>query len=147
MRCTALALAAATLIAAPATAQVADFTELPINGFYCDREGAAPNCGKMITRIEEDNRKAWKGDYQGQRNVAFCLSDGCEGLLLPNRSLACAWRIIIIGSGTPRVDSTDIANLKQDCGHLDAAQRSAAQAQASAIFRAVYKREFGPVSW
>lgn len=143
----ALALAVLLATSALASAQVAEFSELPLNGFYCPDPAKNPSCGKMVNRLEADNRKAWQGDYQAQRNVAFCLSDGCGGMVVQNRSLGCAWRMIIIGSGSPKVDSTDTGNLKVYCGGLDAAERSAAQAQAAAIFRAVYKREIGPVAW
>lgn len=143
----AMSLAVLILTTAPAPAQIAEFSELPFNGFYCSDPAGNPNCVKMVDQLGADNRKAWKGDYQAQRNVAFCLSDGCDGMLIPNRSLGCAWRIIIIGSGSPKVDSTDTGNLKVYCSRLDAAERSAAQAQAAAIFRAVYKREIGPVAW
>lgn len=143
-----LLLAAAFSFAAPTSwAQAVEFAELPLNGLYCAGADEAPSCKKMISRLEEDYRKAWKGDYQGQRNVAYCLSDGCGNMVLPNRSLGCAWRIVIIGSGSPRVDSTDIGNLKVYCGRLDAAERSAAQAQAATLFRTIYGREIGPVAW
>ncbi|CAA0087591.1 Uncharacterised protein [Starkeya nomas] len=140
-------LAAVGLTASASLAQPAEVVELPLNGFYCAGADEATSCKKMISRLEADNRKAWKGDYQGQRNVAFCLSDGCGNMVLPNRSLGCAWRIVIIASGSPKVDTTDIGNLKVYCGKLDAAERSAAQAQAATLFRTIYKREIGPVAW
>lgn len=139
-------LAAFGLATSASRAQTAEVVELPLNAFYCGADETT-SCKKMIARLEADNRKAWKGDYQGQRNVAFCFSDGCNNMVLPNRSLGCAWRIVIIASGSPKVDSTDIGNLKVYCGKLDAAERSAAQAQAATLFRTIYKREIGPVAW
>jgi hypothetical protein len=137
------------ILVIPTHSQTVTFTELPISALYCASraEDDLALCQHNVQRMETDNKKAWHGDYQGQRNVAYCLGYGCDGLVFINKSLGCAWRIIIIGSGSPRVDNTDISNIKLDCGRLNAAENSAAHAQAEAIFRAVYGRELPPVFW
>lgn len=80
---------------------------------------------------------ATKGDYQGQRNVSFCLSVGCDGAIIVNKVLACAWRIVIIESGHLKMDDTDTANYNLYCGpqYLDEAGLTAARAQARQIMK------------
>lgn len=76
---------------------------------------------------------AHRGDYQGQRNVAFCLETGCHGAVRPNPTLACAWRTVILLSGSPRVDGTDRSNHRLACGRLDRLDIATAEAQAKRI--------------
>ncbi|MFT0861660.1 hypothetical protein [Ancylobacter sp. G4_0304] len=129
------------------SSQALAFEELPINFMYCSDTSEKADCKKNVQRMEDDNKRAWKGDYAGQRNVAYCLSSGCGGLVIQNKALGCAWRIVIIGSGSPKVDAGDISNIKYECGRLDAAEASAAKAQAATIYRTVFKRELPAVAW
>lgn len=87
---------------------------------------------------------AYSGVYQAQRNVAFCLSSGCEGAFVRTPLLGCAWRFVIVASGNVEVDASDVSNMKSDCGpnRLGAVERSVARAQAETLFRLVYKRPF-----
>ncbi|MDL2400708.1 hypothetical protein [Rhizobium mayense] len=88
-------------------------------------------------------RDSWKteyadaiaGKYQGQRNVAFCLSTGCDNAIQPDKILGCAWQIVIAKSGHLERDGTDAANLKHFCGsdYIDQARRQAADAQAKTM--------------
>ncbi|MCJ2050864.1 hypothetical protein [Methylobacterium sp. J-070] len=80
---------------------------------------------------------AYRGDYQAQRNVAFCLQDGCGGGIRRNPALACAWRQVILGSGSNRVDGSDESNARLACAGLDAAQSEIARAQAARIRRGI----------
>lgn len=77
------------------------------------------------------------GQYQGQRNVAFCLSDGCSGAIRVNKILGCAWRFVILESGHFSIDTTDTSNLQYYCGqeHIDKAGLMAAEAQAKRILK------------
>jgi hypothetical protein len=85
--------------------------------------------------------KAMRGDYQGQRNVAFMLSGrGEAGAVIPNKITGCAWRMLIIASGSPKVDSTDTSNLKLDCGRLGDVEREAAAAQAQTLSKRIGRR-------
>lgn len=84
--------------------------------------------------------RAWKGDYQGQRNVAFFLGRDSDGAVKPNPTLACAWRIVIIASGSPKIDNTDTANLRIDCNKLDPLEKEVATRQAQNIQRNIRRR-------
>lgn len=77
--------------------------------------------------------RAYKGDYQGQRNVAFCLYDGCDGSVMQNKPLSCAWRMVILLSGSNQVDATDQNSFRLACGKLDTAEMITAKAQAERL--------------
>ena len=105
-------------------------------------------CEYETFTMRRDIPNAYAGDYQAQRNVSFCLVTGCDGFIVQNVLLGCAWRVVIIASGNPKVDQTDIGFLSVYCSKpLDALQRSAANAQAQALFRDVYKREMPHIAW
>ncbi|GJD93405.1 hypothetical protein [Methylobacterium iners] len=90
-------------------------------------------CQVSRQQFREQFPKAYRGDYQSQRNVAFCLRNGCDGSVSNNPTLACAWRMVILLSGSSRVDGTDQGAFKIDCGRLDAAAMETAKAQATVI--------------
>ncbi|MCO5083351.1 MAG: hypothetical protein M9955_17055 [Rhizobiaceae bacterium] len=89
---------------------------------------------------------AYKGNYQAQRNVSYCLWDGCQGAIQPAKTLGCAWRIVIAASGSAKVDDTDLMNLRSCAGQLDPAEFAIARAQAGQLFRVVYDRDL-PAEW
>src|SRR3546814_445186 len=53
--------------------------------------------------------EALKGDYQAQRNLSYWLSGG-GGVPPINPILGCAWRIVILNSGSLSVDQSDSFN-------------------------------------
>lgn len=65
--------------------------------------------------LREQWPQALAGHYPSQRNVAFCLSNGCYGAVRVDRVLACAWRIVILGSGVPQIEDSDRANYSAAC--------------------------------
>lgn len=89
---------------------------------------------------------AYEGNYQAQRNVSYCLWDGCQGAIVPVKTLGCAWRIVILASGSPKADDTDMMNLRACAGALDPAQFSVTRAQAARLFETVYDRPL-PAEW
>lgn len=91
--------------------------------------------------FEQVQSKAMAGDYQAQRNVAFGYTSLPYKGQDKNPMLGCAWRLVIIKSGSPRVDQTDINNVRTYCGELDELQRSAAIEQARRLYRQIYRRE------
>lgn len=98
-------------------------------------------CEANILEFEKkDWPRAWGGDYQGQRNVAYCLAEGCMDAVPINKVLACAWRQVIQMSGDIQVGQGDLKNLEIHCFSLDGDSRAAARAQAESIFRTIYKR-------
>lgn len=59
-------------------------------------------------------KKAFEGDYQAQRNLAFYLTTGAEGHQM-NQVEGCAWRIVILKSNHPQIDASDKTNKEFDC--------------------------------
>jgi hypothetical protein len=85
--------------------------------------------------------KAYQKDYQGQRNVSFCLADGCDGAVQKNRPLGCAWRLVIITSGSQRVESTDTGFFDAYCkGKLSNVEMVQMRSQAGELFKKIYNR-------
>jgi hypothetical protein len=80
---------------------------------------------------------AYQGDYQSQRNVAYCLTFGCEAFR-PALVLGCAWRVVIQASGSVEVDDSDTLNLRDCLGRIDTLQVATAKAQAGRLFKAIY---------
>jgi hypothetical protein len=73
------------------------------------------------------------GDYQAQRNLAYQLS-GDAGSVPVNQILSCAWRIVIVESGSPSVDLSDTGNLEHYCTRkLGSVEQRAAAAQAKQL--------------
>lgn len=91
------------------------------------------SCKADRQQFAKEYQEAYKGNYQAQRNAAYCLSTGCDGAVRQNKILGCAWRIVIVTSGSPKVDSSDTANLKHNCGQLSEVEFIAAKTQASNI--------------
>lgn len=87
-------------------------------------------CLASATTFRELYKKAHQGNYHAQRDVAYMLSEGRSGVVR-DQVAACAWRLVIIVSGSPSVDVIDQGNVKVDCGRLSPAEM--AQARASAV--------------
>ena len=81
------------------------------------------------------------GDYQAQRNVAFCLATGCGKAAIVDRVRGCAMRHVIIGAAHPEADASDAANLVQDCGSLSTEDRMKARQVSRSLFKEIYRRE------
>src|SRR5262249_32917649 len=77
--------------------------------------------------------KALTGDNDAQRQLAQTYRTGPG----PAPALACAWRIVIGGSGHPAVTQQDVENRKRDCESLDPAQQRAATTEAKALFQRI----------
>jgi hypothetical protein len=95
------------------------------------------HCESQQRRLDEDYSAALRGDYQAMRNVGFCLLDGCGGAVLPNPIAGCAWRMVIVASGDPRVNDVDVNNVRFACARLDVVGREAAAAQARRLARSM----------
>lgn len=91
------------------------------------------------SQFDQITAKALAGDYQAQRNLAFGYSSSPYDGQEKNPMLACAWRLVILNSGSPKVDDTDVSNKQLYCGRLNADQLSAATAQARNLYRTVYR--------
>jgi hypothetical protein len=94
--------------------------------------------------LETYRRKAMARDYDAQRHTAVCLRTArCVGSPLPNAVEACAWRMVILGSGLCEVDASDVANYQHQCQSLIVdGERAVALKKTEELFRDIYKREF-----
>lgn len=98
-------------------------------------------CTAEQGRFVEQYRRSLNRDYQSQRSVASCLISGCDGAVIVNRSLGCAWRLVILASESPYIDLTDESNRRYDCARLDGPGETAlARRQAEALLRLIYDR-------
>lgn len=110
---------------------------------YCpadDRE-----CRQYQAGVIVDADFAYRGDYYAQRNFADCLASGC-GLIDRQPTLSCAWRTVILASGSPLVSGSDITAREECLAQLGELERATAKSQAGRLFRAVYQEEL-PSEW
>lgn len=99
---------------------------------------AAPlMCAQSFSEFEKLEKGAMAGRYQDQRNLAYWLSSGYNNALPQNPVLACAWRLVILESGSRSVDATDVSNKqflcdrRLDADGMRAATHSPSQAAAA----------------
>ncbi len=109
----------------------------------CATSDDPKHCQLMKDSWERDYNGAITGDYQGQRNVAYCLSTGCKetygNSLRTNPVLGCAWRVVIVNSGHLDADKLDGDAMKLYCGpqYLDDVGRTMADAQARTLLQMI----------
>jgi len=92
------------------------------------------------TMAHDLEQRARGGNLDAQRELADCLTKGCEGVQ-PDRTLACAWRIVIVAGGMPGVTATDVESRRLACDNLASAEQSRASARARSIFKQLHGRE------
>ncbi len=71
-------------------------------------------CRHGLKTVREQLPQAREGNYQAMRNIAFCLIDGCDGAVKPDRAGGCGWRRAIMqvhGGPGGRAERSDEANL------------------------------------
>jgi len=96
-------------------------------------------CMSEQVRFVEIYRKSLNKDYYGQRSVASCLVSGCDGAVTIDKRRACAWRMLIVSSGSPYVDTSDRSNYRLDCsGMTTDADRAAVHSMAGDLMMRVY---------
>lgn len=84
---------------------------------------------------------AMQGDYQAQRNLAYgYASDWPAKNQASNPILGCAWYEVILNSGNPKVNPSDISNVEVYCGKLGELSVLAATAQARKLYTNIYKK-------
>ncbi|ACM27467.1 hypothetical protein G6M87_15180 [Rhizobium rhizogenes] len=107
----------------------------------CSQSADPGACRHTRDSWKTDYGNAIEGKYQGQRNVAICLSTGCDKAIQPDKILGCAWRIVIAKSGHAKVDTVDAANLKRFCGqdYITQAERRVAETQARSMVMMIGK--------
>jgi hypothetical protein len=99
-------------------------------------------------QVGRENIRLWyraslEGDTSAQRWMAKCYTDGCNGTLQKNRLLACAWRQVIVRTGTLRterkalaseVNDADLASQARACDGLSSPEAKAAESQFSWLY-------------
>lgn len=101
----------------------------PITGSCSDTMCAT----SQVQFAEADWPAAWQGDYDAQRNVAFCLITGCDGAVLIDKSTGCAWRSVILELNSDSARDLDAASIEAECGDLSPVQLDLATRKAKAI--------------
>ncbi|MBF8179662.1 hypothetical protein [Herminiimonas contaminans] len=93
-----------------------------------------------LAQSQKDLEKpAMRGDYQAQRNLAYSFVAPMKGENL-NPVAGCAWYLVILKSGSPRVDVTDTNNATLYCDRLSQTEKIAAHGKADELVRRIYKR-------
>lgn len=126
------ALALLSLVAPAAEADDAD-----IHLDLCAGKPEPALCEAARAEFRHAFADAMGGGYQGQRNVAYMLETGDHGGIRRNPVLACAWRMVILRSGSPRIDRSDLGNLRFTCGRLDPVESATAEAQAKRLLTTI----------
>ncbi|WP_287601210.1 hypothetical protein [Thiothrix sp.] len=102
----------------------------------------AEKAADLKTQLADLETKARKKDYKAQRNLAYMLGGG---QLVGHREAtdeqkisACAWRLVIIKSGSEEVNAGDEENFAMDCNKLADPQKDKAADEAVKILKDVY---------
>lgn len=101
-------------------------------------EGGDVICKRNQANLIVDLKFAYLGVYHAQRNLAYCLSVGCQNSVAKMPTLGCAWRIVILAAGTSSIDGSDLSNYRSCLDSLDDVERATMQHQAAALFRLIY---------
>lgn len=117
---------------------VAEPTEVSAMLNDCSSTSHAGLCDVTKKGFLSDWRDAQKGNYQAQRNVAICLTTGCDGAVIVNAIAGCSWRMIIQASDAS-LEPTERMSFKDAC-NLSKTDRRAALAQAEALFQKIYAK-------
>jgi hypothetical protein len=117
------------------------FVSLPILTSLLPRLRFEPTRAQREWWADELER-ALAGDYQSQRNVAWCRYDGCDGVEPIDDVASCVWRMVIAAAGHPQADASDVANVDLYCRRaLNPADLADARLQAGTLFRKIYGRD------
>jgi hypothetical protein len=106
----------------------------------CIQPDTLADCEKGTKALYSLYKKAYRGDYQARRNLAYSLQIGS----FPARKdpvAACTWRLIIIASGSTKVDDSDFANMNLICGRLSQPDLGQAKAEAVTLTRRMVMKE------
>lgn len=101
----------------------------PVNGACADTLCETTK----VAFVRRDWPGAWRGDYDAQQNVAYCLSNGCDGAVQLDTSAGCAWRDVIIKSNSDSATSLDADKQDAACSKLTDTQRSLALQKVDSI--------------
>ncbi|MCK6435989.1 hypothetical protein [Rivihabitans pingtungensis] len=88
-------------------------------------------------------RKALHGDYQAQRNLAYGYAAWPYQGQSKDPVLACAWYLVVLNSGSPKVGPGDLGNVSVYCGKgkLDGEGLELAKIKGRALYKAIYRAQ------
>lgn len=87
--------------------------------------------------VDKLEKGALAGNYQDMRNYSYWLTGGYDQMP-HNPILGCAWRLVILESGSTSVDASDVSNKELYCDkRLGADEQTAAKAQAKELLKQV----------
>ena len=97
---------------------------------------------EQVAAYRAEEQRALTGDYQSQRNIAWCFIDGCYGVEPIDDVRACAWRLVIAAAKHPKSDASDVENVRFDCdAALSPDDRANATVEAGRLFKKIYKTD------
>ncbi|MER2604763.1 MAG: hypothetical protein ABTQ29_02945 [Siculibacillus sp.] len=133
--------AAALCDQTPAPGRRTVFLPAPALAEHLPRLALTPT-SEQVAAYRAEEARAMTGDYQSQRNMAWCYVDGCYGVEEIDDVKACAWRKVILASSHPKVDGTDRDNVATDCdAALSPPDLADATQRARELFAKIYKRD------
>jgi hypothetical protein len=106
----------------------------------CPTGPDAALCEQNRGEFLKEHPQAMRGDYQSQRNVAFCMITGCDGAVRVNTITGCAWRMVIVASGSMKVDRSDTSHIESCRKRLSGDEWVAASAQAQTLSSKMKRR-------
>tara|TARA_R110002020_G_scaffold471284_1_gene698250 strand:+ start:38919 stop:39371 length:453 start_codon:yes stop_codon:yes gene_type:complete len=131
---------AAALVASASLAGEGIFPPVEQLNTICADTSHLGLCEATRVSFKTDYEAARRGDYPAQRNVAFCLYDGCDGAVLRKPVESCAWRMVIQGSKAAK-EPTERESYRNACSRLSNADRKQSLARAEAMFGAIYQAQ------
>lgn len=143
------------LAASPASAWPDVPTRELADAFYEKHRGPAPDgyevvynncaalgCSQDRAMIAEALQLAYQKDYPSQRNLAYCLFDGCSGTIAADPVQSCAWRYVIMASDHPDLVSSDAGNLDICLSKLTWRDAELAKSRAAKLVALIYGSAF-----
>lgn len=106
-------------------------------------------CEDFVADFRLEYWSAMQGDDFPQQELADCFKHDsnyrnepplCGGMVMKNRIMECAWRLIRISSGNPKITPNDADSYDDYCGDQSWAEKQATLAQATRLFPLIYHR-------
>ncbi|MEP9350612.1 hypothetical protein [Xanthobacter sp. KR7-225] len=91
------------------------------------------DCEAKKTAFRNAYVKAFRGDLEAQRVVAYTLWRGSDVVVTGDGIAACKWYMTMIALGSPKLQEMDFANMRTACSLLRPDQVEVARNQARAL--------------
>lgn len=107
----------------------------PFANRSCAQSAHLDACTNTRANWPNQVNAAFAGDANAQRNVASCLSTGCNGAIHAVPVDGCAWRHLIVDLQEDGIIPTDLSDLAAACGEsiLNDKERARALSQANVL--------------